>query len=62
MYIQDEEGDAGQIYSGVTLAVVCAPFNANIIRPVPMDAGGDSSSASGSASDSATESAQTPPL
>lgn len=31
--VQDEDGDTGQIYSGLTLAVVCAPHTRP--RPVP---------------------------
>lgn len=33
--VQDEDGDAGQIYSGLTLAVVCAPFT-RTPKPTPV--------------------------
>ena len=43
--VAEEDGSQSQIYSGTTLAVVCAPFNENEVRPQPSnpspDEGGD---------------------
>ncbi len=54
--VADEQGQQGQIYAGTTLVVVCAPHNADAIRPSPTE--GTTETGSGAGGDEPIENTQ----